>query len=145
VSAVSNAIAELVAKRSEIDEAIAVLRRFDGNGAAPAAIMATANGNPKARATSGKRKPGTWATPETWAEVRKLYEAGTGADVIAKQLGVTKAAIYYHAAHEKPHWKRPKGAKAPAGDVLPGQVRCPSCQAWTDRDPCTSCGKKVRR
>ena len=147
MSAVGNAIAELEAKRAQIDDAIAVLRAVDG-GSAPVVLRSiapagTAQAAPKP--ANGKRKPGTWATPETWAQARKLYEAGTESATIAKQLNVTTAAIYYHAAHDKPRWKRPKAPAAATGDQLPGKVHCPHCQLWTEHDPCSNCGKKVRK
>lgn len=155
----SAVLAELEGRKREVDQAIESVRRIAGPhvalGVSPATTVTsgTSNGSAgkrgKRRASAiaprpGKRKPGTWATPETWAQARTLFEGGTKAEQIATQLGVTKAAIYYHAVHDKPRWKRPKEAKA-TGEQLPGKVRCPSCELWTERDPCSNCGKKVRR
>jgi hypothetical protein len=98
---------------------------------------------PKAQAAKPKHKRRARATPATWAEARQLFESGTDVATIAKRLDVTIAALYYHSAKEG--WKRPKAPKAAAGEQLPGKVRCPHCKLWTDRDPCSSCGKKVRK
>lgn len=136
MTAVGSAIAELEAKRAQIDEALTVLRRVENGGAVMVAAPIRTAGTVKGKT----RKPGTRATPETWAEARKRYEAGADAEGIAKQFGVTTAAIYWQAKHHG--WKRPKVS---AGAQLSGQVRCPSCQAWTNRDPCEHCGKAVRK
>jgi hypothetical protein len=145
VSAVGNAIAELERRRSEIDEAIAVLRRVDGNGAtataepAPAKPTAT-NGKP--RSTYGKVKP------EQWDGARDWWDQGISALEIGRRLGITDVSVYDHAkAHKWPKRPRKIGAVVAVaqGERMPGKVRCPSCELWTEQDPCSNCGKKVRK
>lgn len=138
-SALHGAIAELEARRAQIDDAIVGLGRcLDGNGTTPPSAPPTRAAKP---APIAGRKGEQYE--QQAAQVRKLYEQGVETKAIEKQTGVKAATIYYRAKAGK--WKRGKPAAAPKGEALPGKVRCPSCELWTEHDPCSNCGKKVRR
>lgn len=138
-SALHGAIAELEARRMQIDDAITALRRLNDAGVVAAAPVAVADR--LRRLPVAGRKGEKYA--QQAAQVRALYERGVETKDIEKQTGVKVATIYYRAKVGK--WKRGKPAATPKGETLPGKVRCPSCELWTEHDPCSSCGKKVRK
>lgn len=138
-SALHGAIAELEARRAQIDDAIAGLRRcLNGNGTGPLSTSPTRAAKPAPIAGRKGEKYEQQA-----AEVRKLYEQGLETKQIEKQTGVKVATIYYRAKAGK--WKRRKPAATPTCEPLNGKVRCPSCELWTEHDPCSNCGKRVRK
>ena len=95
----------------------------------------------------------TIAPDDAMKKARPLYERGDAVTAVAKAVGRTAATIYTWASKEK--WARPKGhaAKPDAAPVpdnrtkLAGSVRCtnPDCGVYTDYDPCTKCGKALKR
>src|SRR5438034_377390 len=79
VNAVDLAIAELVARRTEIDQAIDALRRVDGHAVGPVLVQpAPARGAaPKAKpARNGKTGTRPEQREARQAEVKKRWEAG---------------------------------------------------------------------
>lgn len=130
-------LAELEAEKATavatIDQKVAAVRVLagqNGNGAAP-------ESRPKRgakRATSAHSDAG-WV-----AKARVMFERGERVAVIAKAVGKSDAAVYYHTKK----WQRLRADRAPKGTELAGNVRCPSCASMTKYDPCEHCGKKVR-
>ncbi len=119
-------------------------QKVAGTKAAPA---------PKTNGRSGKLSA---ALPA----VQRRYEKGDDVPAIAKEYGVSTAALYARA--KKLGWKRPEKEKqsrpnpgaaasattAPRFDEpkqLSGKVRCTECESWTSTDPCEFCGKKQRK
>lgn len=87
------------------------------------------------------------------AQARPLYERGDSVAAVAKAVGRSEGTVYSWASTGA--WKRPKGHAAEPGAApvpddrtkLAGSVRCtnPECGVYTDYDPCTKCGKKLKR
>lgn len=109
-----------------------------------------------------KQGQGIKVDPATLAPLREQYERGVPVAVIAKKVGKTASTIYGYASVYK--WRRPGveeklsrpnpgAAASPAAaapieqtrEELSGQVRCTNCDLWTRFDPCSNCGKKLKR
>lgn len=94
-----------------------------------------------------KFAPGSAAAGKRIA--RPLWERGDPVNAIATAVGRSAATVYGWAAGEK--WKRPDVQRAapavatPAGEKMPGRVRCPLCGRMTEYDPCEHCHKPVRK
>lgn len=114
-------VADLERQRAEIDAALTVLRPLAGAPRVP-----SKNGHAKG----------------TWEEAEKWWRDGIGAVEIAKRLKCSAATVYYRA---KKWPKRGAKSSAPQGAALGARVRCPECSQITEFDPCTQCGKIIRR
>lgn len=153
----------------ELEDIDAVLETVRARGAstpAPKSKAAPAhkNGRAKAKPTNGKAPRQDKITPDQLATMRTQFEAGVKVAEICKRVGVSDATVYTRA--KAGQWKRPGKAKAarpksgaaalPAAAApklavveettkLSGNVKCTSCDLWTETDPCKHCGKKLRR
>ena len=134
---------------ADVDAIIDAVRKRAGPKVAIADVTRAAP--MKGPRSGAKRKRAGKLTDEQLAKMRAQFERGVNAKEIGKAFGVTDSAVYLRA--NALGWKRPKrGAaaaaapvKPPAGEQLPGSVRCPHCSIMTDYDPCRACGKKVRK
>jgi len=125
---------------------VAIVSRPRVKAAKPVKVAAKSKSNGK---TDGRSR----ITEAQLVEMQKLYERGDDATAIGKKFGVTNSAVYLRAKAGR--WQRPKsGATAspaaaapaePKRETLPGKVRCTSCDLWTETDPCSNCGKKLKR
>ena len=139
------AVLDVVRKRAapKVRVADVATRPKAGNGKKPAAAKPV-----KTRASGDDAE-------KAKATAKKMYERGDVVNEIAKAVGRSVQTVYTWASAEK--WDRPNpGAASPAaaapvkpaaGTPLSGNVRCtnPECGAWTDHDPCRTCGKMLRR
>lgn len=105
--------------------------------------------------TSAEAEPSTRArlSPEQLAELKRCYTRGDNIEELAEAMGVSGAAIYYHA--KKGQWARAgatassRATPAPgAKAITPTQTAtrtCESCYQRTTQEPCAHCGAAWKR
>ena len=159
-------------RRGHLQAAIDTLRGLDGAAGSPASMKPSVS---RARASKSGPKPRPTAAPmrtrraaakaetpsgsgrskltqEQLAELQRCFVRGDSVEELAESMGLTGAAIYYHA--KKRGWARgekssPKAAPAPgAKKITPAETplrTCDSCYQKTRQDPCEHCGKLWKR